>query len=82
VTALPDSRLRVAFVDGVTGDVDMRSFLNDPRIENTIFVPLRDPAIFAQARVVLGVIQWPNGADLAPDAMYDAIREYSVWVLD
>jgi hypothetical protein len=82
VTALPDSRLRVAFVDGVTGDVDMRSFLSDPRIENTIFEPLRDPAIFAQARVVLGAIEWPNGADLAPDAMYDAIREYSVWVLD
>src|SRR6266436_1534210 len=53
VTALPDSRLRVAFVDGLTGDVDMRSFLSDPRIENTIFEPLRDPAIFAQARVVL-----------------------------
>ena len=46
------------------------------------FEPLRDPAVFAQARVVLGAIQWPNGADLAPDAMYDAIREYSVWVLD
>jgi Protein of unknown function (DUF2442) len=82
VTVLPDSRLRVAFVDGVTGDVDMRSFLSDPRIENTIFEPLWDPAIFAQARVVLGAIHWPNGADLAPDAMYDAIREYSVWVLD
>ena len=64
------------------GDVDMRSFLSDPRVDSTIFEPLRDPAIFAQARVVLGAIQWPNGADLAPDAMYDAIREYSVWVLD
>jgi Protein of unknown function (DUF2442) len=82
VTALPDSRLRVGFVEGVTGDVDMRSFLSDPRIDGTIFEPLRDPAVFAQARVVLGAIQWPNGADLAPDAMYDAIREYSVWVLD
>ena len=82
VTALPDSRLRVTFVDGVTGDVDMRSFLSDPKIDGTIFEPLRDPAVFAQTRVVLGAIQWPNGADLAPDAMYDAIREYSVWVLD
>ena len=82
MTALPDSRLRVAFVDGVTGDVDMRSFLSDPKIDGTIFEPLRDPAVFAQGQVVLGVIQWPNGADLAPDAMYDAIREYSVWVLD
>jgi Protein of unknown function (DUF2442) len=82
VTALPDSRLHVTFVDGVAGNVDMRSFLSDPRIDNTVFEPLRDPAVFNQARVVLGAIQWPNGADLAPDAMYDAIREYSVWVLD
>ena len=82
VTPLPDSRLSVAFVDGVIGDVDMRSFLSDPKIDETVFEPLRDPAVFAQARVVLGAIQWPNGADLAPDAMYDAIREYSVWVLE
>jgi len=30
----------------------------------------------------MGVVQWPNGGDLAPDAMYDAIRESGVWVLD
>jgi hypothetical protein len=72
----------VAFVDGVAGDIDMRSFLSDPKIDGTIFEPLREPAVFAQAPVVLGAIEWSNGADLAPDAMYDAIREYSVWVLD
>jgi Protein of unknown function (DUF2442) len=82
VAPLPDCRLRVTFVDGVSGDVDMRLFLNDPRIDGTIFEPLRDPAVFAQVRVVLGAIQWPNGADIAPDAMYDAIRQYGLWVLD
>jgi hypothetical protein len=82
VAALPESQLRVTFVDGTTGEVHMRSFLNNPRIDGTIFEPLRDPAIFAQARVALGAIQWPNGADLAPDAMYDAIRDRGVWVLD
>ena len=82
VAALSDSRLRVTFVDGVTGDVDMRLFLYDPRIDGTVFEPLRDPPVFAQARVVLGAIQWPNGADLAPDAMYDAIRQRGLWVLD
>jgi hypothetical protein len=60
----------------------MRSFLSNPKIDGTIFEALRDPAAFGQARVVLGVIQWPNGADLAPDAMYDAIRERGVWILD
>ena len=82
VTVLPDARLRVAFVDGTTGEVDMRSFLGASKIDGTVFEPLRDPELFAQARVVLGAVQWPNGADLAPDAMYDSIHESGVWVLD
>ena len=82
VTALPDVRLRVTFVDGTTGEVHMKSFLSNPNVDGTIFEPLRDPAMFVQAQVVLGAVQWPNGADLAPDAMYDAIRERGVWVLD
>ncbi len=82
VSALPDARLRVTFVDGTSGEVEMGAFLLNPNLDGTIFEPLRDPAIFAQAQVVLGAIQWPNGADLAPDAMYDAIRERGVWVLD
>ena len=82
VTALADARLRVTFVDGTAGEVHMRSFLSNPNVDGTVFEPLRDPGVFAQAHVVLGAIQWPNGADLAPDAMYDAIREHGVWVLD
>ncbi len=81
-TALPDARLLVTFVDGTTGEVDLRSFLNNPKVDGTVFEPLRDPAVFAQAQIALGAIQWPNGADLAPDAMYDAIRKRGVWVLD
>ncbi len=39
--------------------------------------------MFAEARVALGAVQWPNGVDLAPDAMYEAIREsgvYGTWI--
>ena len=82
VTALPDARLHVTFVDGTPGEVDMGAFLKNPKLDGTIFEPLRDPTVFAQAQVVMGAIQWPNGADLAPDVMYDAIRERGVWVLD
>ncbi len=81
VEALPDARLRVNFVDGTAGEVDLHAFLKDPKLEGTVFEPLRDPNTFGQVRVVLGAIQWPDGADLAPDAMYDAIRESGVWVL-
>ena len=78
---LPDSRLRVTFVDGTTGEVHMRSFQNYPRIDGIIFEPLRDPTTVAQVRVPLGAILWPNDADPAPDAMYDAMRDRGVWVL-
>lgn len=82
VAVLPDARLRVTFVDGTAGKVDMREFLSNPKIDGTVFEPLRDLATFAQARVALGAVHWPNGADLAPDAMYDAIHEHGLWVLD
>jgi hypothetical protein len=82
VTILEDTRLRVTFIDGTAGEVNMRGFLASPTIEGTVFEPLRDPALFAQARVTLGAIEWPNGADLAPDAMYDAIRQHGVWGLE
>jgi hypothetical protein len=82
VTTLSDARLRVTFVDGTAGEVHMQSFLSNPTVASTIFESLRDPAVFAQAQVVLGAVQWPNGADLAPDAMYDAIHERGVWVVD
>jgi len=82
VTALPEARLRVTFVDGTAGEVHMRAFLSNPKLDGTVFEPLRDPAVFAQAQVVLGAVQWPNGADLAPDAMYDAIRERGVWIVN
>ena len=82
VRVLPDTRLEVTFVDGATGIVDMRAFLASAKVDGTVFEALRHPAVFAKARVVMGAIQWPNGADIAPDAMYDGIRESGHWVLD
>jgi len=82
VVVLPDARLEVTFVDGTFGKVDMQEFLSSSKVDGTVFEPLRDPAVFAQARVVIGAVQWTNGADLAPDAMYDAIRDSGIWVLD
>lgn len=81
VTSLPEARLHVTFVDGTAGEVDMRGVLASPTVDGTVFEPLRDPAAFARVEVVLGAVHWPDGADLAPDAMYDTIRESGTWVL-
>ena len=67
---LSDYRLEVAFDDGIRGVASLKERLDGP-----IFEPLRDPAVFAQARIdEFGAVCWPNGADLAPDALYDALK--------
>jgi hypothetical protein len=69
VRALPEFRLEVEFEDGVRGVLDYRDVLRGP-----VFEPLRDPVRWAEARIDdEGVVCWPNGADLAPDAMYDRL---------
>ena len=82
VAVIADARLSITFINGTTNDVDLSAFLSDAKINGTVFEKLRDPATFSQVQVVLGVVQWPNGADLAPDTMYDAIRERGVWVVE
>jgi hypothetical protein len=66
VTPLAGYRLWVEFADGLAGEVDLNDSLWGP-----VFAPLKDKDLFAQAGIDdYGVICWPNGADLAPDALY------------
>ncbi len=78
----PDSRLSVRFKDGTAGEVDLGALLASPKVVGTVFEPLRDPAFFARATLEYGAVSWPNGADLAPDAMYDEIRAAGRWVVE
>lgn len=58
--------LDVLFEDGIQGEISLSDRLFGP-----MFEPLRDPAFFARASVdAFGAICWPNGADIAPDAIY------------
>ena len=82
VIPVPDLRLQVTFVDGTAGEVDLRNFLSSPQTSGTVFEPLRNPSVFAQVSTVLGAVQWANGADLAPDAMYDAIKAHGRWAVE
>lgn len=79
VEPLADMRLRVKFVDGTAGEVRLQRFLASPLVNGTVFEPLRDPRVFRQVGVALGTVVWPTGADLAPDAMYDAIQAHGHW---
>ncbi len=68
-----DFVLAVRFLDGVEGMVDLSALVLSPSAG--VFADLRDGSIFAAARVESGAVTWPNGLDLAPDAMYRAIDQ-------
>ncbi|MEX2140575.1 MAG: DUF2442 domain-containing protein [Pirellulales bacterium] len=70
VRALDDYRLAIRFDDGAEGEIALRDRLFGP-----VFEPLRDAGVFAKVFVdEYGAIAWPNGADLAPDAIYEQFR--------
>jgi hypothetical protein len=69
VKAQEDWKLEVRFADGTRGIVPMKDRLFEP-----VFEPLKDPALFARVGIdEFGAICWPNGADLAPDAIYERL---------
>ncbi len=79
VTALPDYRLSVRFVDGLTGIVDMSALVSSPGAG--VFSCLRDRERFAQVYLENGAVVWPGELDLAPDAMHAAIKQNGEWRL-
>ncbi|MHB9028814.1 MAG: DUF2442 domain-containing protein [Candidatus Latescibacterota bacterium] len=60
--------LEVVFDTGKRGVVD----LSDLPGEGGVFSPLSDPEYFRKVYVhtELGVLTWPNGADIAPETIY------------
>jgi len=77
VRALPDYQLSVEFVDGTVGEANLQLMIFADTAG--VFEALRDRTLFEQAFVDYGAVTWPNGLDLAPDAMYDVIRDGGVF---
>jgi hypothetical protein len=67
VEYLGGTQINVAFSDGRSGHVDLRDLLQGP-----LHTPLRSAEQFQRLELdpELGTITWPNGADLAPEAIY------------
>lgn len=77
--ALPGYRLRVRLNDASEDAVDLsRPILGS---DAGVFTALRGETLFRQAHVALGAVSWPGEFDLAPDAIYRAIRERGEWIL-
>jgi hypothetical protein len=70
VEPLDGYRLRVGFANGEVRDIDVERYLR-----GTVFEPIRkDRALFEAVTVdeELGVVVWPNGADIDSAVLYGA----------
>ena len=76
VSVRDELTLQVQFADGTQGSV---KFL--PSHLTGVFEPLKNPSFFAQAQVEHGAVTWPGELDIAPDAMYDAVKQNGIWIL-
>ena len=64
-------RVWLRFDDDLTGEIDLKDVLWGP-----VFEPLEDVAEFAKLRAdpEADTVVWPNGADLAPEFLYDRLK--------
>jgi len=68
-----DYVVHLEFDDGLEGDVDLSPYLR----RGPVFAPLADLSYFKQFTLEGGTLAWPNGADIAPERLYEMIENAS-----
>jgi hypothetical protein len=68
---LHDFVIWLRFNDGAEGEIDLEN-----ELDGEVFGPLKDPQLFRNFRVdpELQTVVWDNGADLAPEFLYENMR--------
>jgi len=71
-TYLKEYQLRLTFDNGIIKDVDLEA-----ELYGEVFEPLKDIEFFKQVEVnpETNTIEWPNGADFAPEFLYELGEE-------
>ena len=72
VRCIGEYRLEVEFNDGMVKEVDLKD-----ELYGEVFEPLKDMEFFRKVAVdaETNTIAWPNGADFAPEFLYEAGKE-------
>ena len=60
-------RIHVTFNDNSEAILDFQQWLKGP-----VFEPLREHSYFRRFFLEGGTVVWPNGADIAPETLYQA----------
>ena len=65
-TYVTGHRIHLRFNDGTSFEIDLSEHLGGP-----IFEPLKDTEYFRRFTIEGNTVAWPNGADFAPEYLYD-----------
>ncbi|MBD2653011.1 DUF2442 domain-containing protein [Synechocystis sp. FACHB-383] len=66
VEYLGEYQLKLKFNNGIEGVVDL-----EQELDGEIFEPLKDKNLFQQVFLTSRTIEWPNGADFAPEFLLE-----------
>jgi hypothetical protein len=61
--------IHVTFNDGLESTIDFTPWLDGP-----VFEPLKDRGYFQRFFLDGGTVTWPNGADVAPETLYERAK--------
>lgn len=64
-----EHRIHLTFNDGLERTIDFGEWLEGP-----VFEPLKDPGFFQHFFLDGGTVAWPNGADIAPETLYERAK--------
>lgn len=64
-----DYLIHLVFNDGAESTVDFSAWLQGP-----VFEPLKDREYFQRFFIEGGTVTWPNGADIAPETLYERAK--------
>ncbi len=67
---LEDYKINVTFNDGLEKKIDL-----EKELHGEIFQPLKNMDYFKNFSLNHFTIEWPNGADFAPEFLYDYKKE-------
>lgn len=79
VNVQPDYRLSIIGNDGTSGVIDMSRLVASEKAG--VYAVLKDEAVFSKVCIELGVLTWPNGADLDPDWVHEELGKNRTWAV-
>ncbi len=67
---LDDYRIEAVFNNGVIKEIDLANHLT-----GKVFEPLKEKKLFRQFEIQFNTVSWQNGADFAPEFLFEIGKE-------